>query len=54
MNTKQMLCVLLACQLRKENNLIAEYMLLRKVIIGMFALTIIAGKMTHVAWHHLY
>lgn len=36
----------------------AEYMLLRMamigVIIGMFALTIIVGKMTHAAWHHLY
>ena len=40
MNAKQMLCVLLACQLR---NLMAEYMLLRMamigVIIGLFALT---------------
>lgn len=58
MNAKQMLCVLLACQLRKENDLMAEYMLLRMamigVIIGMFALTIIVGKMAHVAWHHLY
>lgn len=55
MNAKQMLCVLLACQLR---NLMAEYMLLRMamigVIIGMFALTITARKMAHVAWHHLY
>ena len=55
MNAKQMLCVLLACQLR---NLMAEYMLLRMamigVIIGMFALTIIVGKMAHVAWHHLF
>lgn len=36
----------------------AEYMLLCMamigVIIGMFALTIIVGKMAHVAWHHLY
>ena len=24
------------------------------VIIGMFALTITARKMAHVAWHHLY
>ncbi len=58
MNAKQMLCVLLACQLRKENDLMAEYMLLRMamigVIIGMFALTITARKMAHVAWHHLY
>lgn len=55
MNAKQMLCVLLACQLR---NLMAEYMLLRMamigVIIGMFALTITARKMAHVAWHHLF
>jgi hypothetical protein len=58
MNAKQMLCVLLACQLRKENDLMAEYMLLRMamigVIIGMFALTITARKMAHVAWHHLF
>lgn len=36
----------------------AEDMLLRMamigVIIAMFALTIIARKMAHVAWHHLY
>lgn len=36
----------------------AEYMLLRVamigVIIGMFALTITARKMAHVAWHHLF
>lgn len=36
----------------------AEYMLLRMamigVIIGMFALTILAGKMAHAVWHHLY
>lgn len=55
MNAKQMLCVLLACQLR---NLMAEYMLLRMamigVIIGMFALTITARKMAHAAWHHLF
>lgn len=55
MNAKQMLCVLLACQLR---NLMAGYMLLRMamigVIIGMFALTITARKMAHVAWHHLF
>ena len=55
MNAKQMLCVLLACQLR---NLMAEYMLLRMamigVIIGMFALTITARKMAHVAWHRLF
>lgn len=55
MNAKQMLCVLLACQLR---NLMAEYMLIRMamigVIIGMFALTITARKMAHVAWHHLF
>lgn len=35
----------------------AEYMLLRTAmigaIIGMFALTIIVGKMAHAAWHHL-
>ena len=58
MNAKQMLSVLLACQLRKENDLMAKYMLLRMamigVIIGMFALTIIVGKMVHMAWHHLY
>lgn len=34
------------------------YMLLRmamiEVVIGMFVLTMIAGKMAHVVWHHLY
>ena len=34
-----------------------EYMLLRMamigVIIGVFALTIIIGKMAHAVWHHL-
>lgn len=36
----------------------AEYMPLRMamigVIIGMFELMIIIGKMVHAAWHHLY
>ena len=36
----------------------AEYMLFRMamigVITGMFALTVIAGKMAYAAWHHLY
>ena len=58
MNAKQMLCVLLACQLRKENDLMAEYMLLRMamigVIIGMFALTIFVGKMAYATWHGFY
>lgn len=36
----------------------AEYMLLRMamvgVIIGMFALTVMVGKMAQGAWHHFY
>lgn len=36
----------------------AEYMLLRMamigIIIGMFALTIIARKTAHAVWHHFH
>ena len=58
MNAKQMLRVLPACQLGKENDLMAEYMLLRMamigVIIGMPVLTIMVGKMSHAVWQHFY
>ena len=58
MNAKQRLHVLRACQVRKENDLMAEYMLLRMAAIGalmgMLALAILVGNIMHTAWHHFY
>lgn len=55
MNAKQVLHVLLVCQLRKENDLMAECMLFRMAmigaVIGVFALATIVGKIAHATWY---
>ena len=58
MNAKQRLHVLCACQLRKENDLMAECMLLHMAaidaLVKMLALAILVGNIMHTAGHHFY
>ena len=59
MHAKQIRYVLRTGQLREENDSMAECIVLLRmvmvgIVVGVFALTIMVGKMVNAAWHHLH